>query len=266
MSDTITIPRAELEQALEALKPISLYKSHNGDDWPARQVAPVISTLRARLEQSGMEQVSVAWRNGYAQAKEEADMERRLSQPERQEQKADLWYELEGVIVDVEQGSGFDDVCLRTIKRVRDALIGSPPPRCELSEEEQKAEPAPLTAHCMWFCKVGTLGDLALPQGADWPMRVAVKEAFKKLTGVVAEFCFSGWGDKLEEQEMAVVKNRLTRPQRQELSEEEIQACIDEAAQLLRQHSRGIRGQMITIQDSLQYWVARVVERKVRAG
>lgn len=59
------------------------------------------------------------------------------------------------------------------------------------------------------------------------------------------------------------MSDTITLP-REELSEEEIQACIDEAAQLLRQHSRGIRGQMITIQDSLQYWVARVIERKVR--
>lgn len=31
--------------------------------------------------------------------------------------------ELLGVVIDVEQGSGFDDACLATIKRVREALI-----------------------------------------------------------------------------------------------------------------------------------------------
>lgn len=36
-----------------------------------------------------------------------------------------LGYELEGVIIDVEQGHGFDDVCLSTIKRVR-ALLSHP--------------------------------------------------------------------------------------------------------------------------------------------
>ena len=35
---------------------------------------------------------------------------------------SDLFYELDGVITDVERGNGFDDVCLRTLKRVRDAL------------------------------------------------------------------------------------------------------------------------------------------------
>jgi hypothetical protein len=33
-----------------------------------------------------------------------------------------LFYELEGVIVDTEEGDGFDDVCLETVKRVRDQL------------------------------------------------------------------------------------------------------------------------------------------------
>jgi len=36
---------------------------------------------------------------------------------------SDLHYELTGVIVDVEEGNGFDDVCLNTIKRVRDFLM-----------------------------------------------------------------------------------------------------------------------------------------------
>lgn len=33
-----------------------------------------------------------------------------------------LGYELQGVIIDVEQGHGFDEACLDTIKRVRNAL------------------------------------------------------------------------------------------------------------------------------------------------
>ena len=34
----------------------------------------------------------------------------------------ELYFELRGVIADVEQGVGFDDVCLDTVKRVADAL------------------------------------------------------------------------------------------------------------------------------------------------
>lgn len=36
-----------------------------------------------------------------------------------------LFYELEGVVIDTERGHGFDEVCLDTIKRVRDALGGA---------------------------------------------------------------------------------------------------------------------------------------------
>jgi hypothetical protein len=34
-------------------------------------------------------------------------------------------YELTGVVVDVQQGRGFDDTCLNTIKRVMVALAGA---------------------------------------------------------------------------------------------------------------------------------------------
>jgi len=37
----------------------------------------------------------------------------------------ELSYELLGVIVDVEEGAGFDDVCLNTIKRVHTTLSGN---------------------------------------------------------------------------------------------------------------------------------------------
>jgi len=33
-----------------------------------------------------------------------------------------LQYELDGVIADIEQGAGFDSVCMETIKRVREYL------------------------------------------------------------------------------------------------------------------------------------------------
>lgn len=35
-----------------------------------------------------------------------------------------LGHELDGAIIDVEHGKGFDDVCLGTMKRVRDVLYG----------------------------------------------------------------------------------------------------------------------------------------------
>lgn len=39
---------------------------------------------------------------------------------------AKLAKELDGVIADVEEGDGFDDVCLDTVKYVRDQLAASP--------------------------------------------------------------------------------------------------------------------------------------------
>ena len=45
MSDLRTAAQA----ALDALEPVALYRAYNGDDWPARQVRPVIAALRAAL-------------------------------------------------------------------------------------------------------------------------------------------------------------------------------------------------------------------------
>lgn len=69
----------------------------------------------------------------------------------------------------------------------------------------------PATEHFAWECKIGAMGGFSLPNGADLPMRQAVKEAFGRITGMDAEFCFSGWAAKLTEQEMAVVENRLPK-------------------------------------------------------
>ncbi len=44
-----------------------------------------------------------------------------------QEDARRLAKELEGVIVDVEEGDGFDEVCLSTLKYVRDALVLAQP-------------------------------------------------------------------------------------------------------------------------------------------
>lgn len=61
----------------------------------------------------------------------------------------------------------------------------------------------------VWKCKVGIKGSVNLPFGADFPMRQAIKRAFKEITGVDAEFCFSGWNASLEETEIRVVEDTL---------------------------------------------------------
>lgn len=71
----------------------------------------------------------------------------------------------------------------------------------------------------IWFCKIG--GDVhGLPRGADGPMRDAVSEAYRTLTGTAPRFIFSGWGGKLSEPERAVVEDRLPKD-----------AAIDQARQ-----------------------------------
>ena len=60
----------------------------------------------------------------------------------------------------------------------------------------------------VWFCKIGSLENLAMPNGADLPMRQAIQKAFEEITGVNAEFCFSGWGGELTESEIACVLNK----------------------------------------------------------
>ena len=57
----------------------------------------------------------------------------------------------------------------------------------------------------IWSCKIGEQARDILPDGADGPLRAAVEEAYRKLTGETAEFCFSGWGGQLTDDEQEVV-------------------------------------------------------------
>lgn len=68
-----------------------------------------------------------------------------------------------------------------------------------------------LKPQTVWYCKIGVLDSVALPSAADGPMREAVFDAFMRLTGRDAKFCFSGWGQTLDECELAVVENRMPR-------------------------------------------------------
>lgn len=64
------------------------------------------------------------------------------------------------------------------------------------------------TKHQVWYCKVGIKGDVQLPGGADFPMRQAIKEAFFQVTGVEADFCFSGWNAPLTDIEESIVETK----------------------------------------------------------
>jgi hypothetical protein len=56
----------------------------------------------------------------------------------------------------------------------------------------------------IWFCKIGETDREKLPNGSDTPMRIAVQEAYLKLTGEYPSFLFSGWGAELTEAERDV--------------------------------------------------------------
>jgi len=63
----------------------------------------------------------------------------------------------------------------------------------------------------IWMCKIGECDEGLLPDGADAPMRQAVRKAYKEITGRDAVFCFSGWGAELDEYEQIVVGKKRGR-------------------------------------------------------
>lgn len=60
----------------------------------------------------------------------------------------------------------------------------------------------------MWTCEIGIIGDFKLPPGSDTPMREAIAKAFHEVTGREPQFCFSGWGDELEEHKREVLREQ----------------------------------------------------------
>jgi hypothetical protein len=62
----------------------------------------------------------------------------------------------------------------------------------------------------IWECKIGEVE--GIPYGADFPMRRAVEEAYKRITGQAPDFIFSGWGAELTDMERQIVDPPL-RPE-----------------------------------------------------
>lgn len=59
----------------------------------------------------------------------------------------------------------------------------------------------------IWSCKIGEVDGSLLPHGSDFPMRQAICEAYKDITGEDPKFIFSGWGAELTESERIVADN-----------------------------------------------------------
>lgn len=62
-----------------------------------------------------------------------------------------------------------------------------------------------------WSCKIGEVDEALLPDGADLPIRLAVAEAYERITGQPATFLFSGWGERLTYTEREVVERQRER-------------------------------------------------------
>lgn len=58
----------------------------------------------------------------------------------------------------------------------------------------------------IWECKIGETA--SVPNGADFPMRIAIRKAYIEVTGHEPTFIFSGWGAELTEGERAVVEEK----------------------------------------------------------
>ena len=68
-----------------------------------------------------------------------------------------------------------------------------------------------VSAMKIWSCKIGEVDSKDVPNGADFPMRVAIAEAYRNVTGKEPLFIFSGWAGELTETERAVVEDREPR-------------------------------------------------------
>lgn len=60
----------------------------------------------------------------------------------------------------------------------------------------------------IWSCKIGEVDSAWVPD--DFPMRMAVEEAYKRITGRESDFLFSGWGASLTENERIVIDEMRT--------------------------------------------------------
>jgi hypothetical protein len=62
----------------------------------------------------------------------------------------------------------------------------------------------------IWTCKIGEVTQAhweTLGHGLDFPMRRAVEEAYRRITGEEPRFIFSGWGGELDPIERELVES-----------------------------------------------------------
>ncbi|WP_310674238.1 hypothetical protein [Burkholderia multivorans] len=156
-TDKMKALAAELRANHEAMK--SWMPTHQLESSPASKGADAIDTLLAALESSKQEADALlstiaecrdkAHAEGYGESFlyeaiacpddvpafiGQTVTELRAALEAREADRRRLSLELEGVIIDTEQGYGFDEVCLATVKRVRAALA-----QRQKGEEDERA-------------------------------------------------------------------------------------------------------------------------------
>ncbi len=112
---------------------------------------------------------------------------------------------LQALLDSLDNHCGRDPVWAAEMEAARAALASPAPP--EAGPVALDSLIAPDGIERIWTCKIGTRVR-ELPKGADGPMRKVVFDAFARVTGYEADYCFSGWGGELLEIERAVVEDR----------------------------------------------------------
>jgi len=60
-----------------------------------------------------------------------------------------------------------------------------------------------------WYCVIGPINREDVPSGGDFPMRTAVKDAFRDMLNEYADICSSGWG--ITEEDFKEISNLLIK-------------------------------------------------------
>lgn len=109
----------------------------------------------------------------------------------------------------------------------------------EAGFETVRLDRSKVTKDPIWYCKVGSKNvNAVMPGGCDSPMRDAIEEEFKRITGDYPQFCFSGWGQELTAGEQAAIDNK-------NLSDKEfLQEIVDKVV------SYGLRAQAISMLET----------------
>ncbi len=111
------------------------------------------------------------------------------------------------IMIEEQMGKEISKAKLMTISLIDTRQAGN---RASATKTVQKDEETHDVENKVWDCKIGPFTGKMI-HGADSPMREAVQRAYKEITGQDADVCFSGWGGKFTEHELAELANARDR-------------------------------------------------------